>query len=83
MRQLKGHKTWGKQTHSMLGPLSFKLRVLAKQVSQDFMHSFLGLMASGEEPPVPAQGCISIVSGLSQAGGCKAGKRLGDFWQTE
>ena len=29
----------------MLGPLTFKLRTfLAKQVSQDFMHSFLGLI---------------------------------------
>ena len=38
-----------------LGPLSFKLRVLAKQVSQDFMHSFLGLISLGNLP-FPAQG---------------------------
>ena len=31
----------------MLGPLSFKLRILAKQVSQDYIHSFLGLIAQG------------------------------------
>ena len=62
----------GKQTHSMLGPLSFKLRVLAKQVSQDFMHSFLGLIALGTGPfqhrAAPTSG---IVSGLSQAGEVK------------
>ena len=52
----------------MLGPLSFKLRAFsAKQVSQDFMHSFLGLMAPGNHPfqhrAVPPSG---IVSGLNQ-----------------
>ena len=36
------------QTQIRLGPLSFNLRVLAKQVSQDFMHSFLGLITLGE-----------------------------------
>ena len=53
----------------MLEPLSFKLKVLAKQVSQDFMHSFLGLMGLGNLP-FPAQGHThtSIVSGLGQAG---------------
>ena len=57
--QIKGHKTLGKQTHSVLGPLSFKLRVLAKQVSEDFMHSFLGLIALGN-PPFPAQGLTHL-----------------------
>ena len=47
-----------------------KLRAfLAKQVSQDFIHSFLGLIASGNclflLRAVPPSG---IVSGLSQAG---------------
>ena len=32
----------------MLGFLSFKLRILAKQVSQDLMHFFLGLDLLGE-----------------------------------
>ena len=37
-----------------------KLRTfLAKQVSQDFMHSFLGLIAPGN-PPFPAQGCTAL-----------------------
>ena len=59
----------------MLGPLSFKLRAfLAKQVSQDFVHSFLGLMATPHTPAgkrpfqhraVPPS---SIVSGLTQVG---------------
>ena len=43
----KGLYNFGKQTHFGLGPLSFKLRVLAKQVSQSFMYSFLGLIAWG------------------------------------
>ena len=53
----------------MLGSLSFKLRVLAKQVSKDFMHSFLGLVIPGDMP-FPAQGppTSSIVSGLGEAG---------------
>ena len=51
----------------MLGPLSFKLRVLAKQVSQDFMHSFTGLIAPGNLP-FPAQGHTCIVLGLSLVG---------------
>ena len=55
----KGHKTLGKQTHLRLGPLSFKLRVLAKQVSQDFMHSFLGLIAPGN-PLFAAQDCTAL-----------------------
>ena len=71
----------------MLGPL-FKLRAFfAKQVSQDFMHSFLGLMALGNHPvqhrATPAS---SIGLGLSEAGdaeGMRAAKRLGDFVQIE
>ena len=48
---------------------SDKLSVLAKQVSQDFMHSFLGLISLGNVP-FPAQGrtTSSIVSGLGQVG---------------
>ena len=67
----------------MLGPLSFKLRLLAKQVSQDFMHSFLGLITLGN-PPFPAQGdthlqhCFRLKSGR----GSKAAKTLGDFLKT-
>ena len=68
----------------MLG-LIRKLRAFkAKQVSQDFMHSFLDLITPGELP-VPAQGyttlchCFSLKSGR----GSKAAKRLGDFFQTE
>ena len=53
----------------MLGPLSFKLSVLTKQVSQAFMHSFLGLIALGDQPfqhrAAPTSG---IVLGLSQVG---------------
>ena len=50
----KAHSTVGQQTHFIFGPLSFKLRVfLEKQVSQDFMHSFLGLIAP-RNPPFPA-----------------------------
>ena len=45
---------FGEQTNFMLGLLSFKLRVLAKQVSQDFMYSFLGLIAPWNLP-FPAQ----------------------------
>ena len=54
----------------MLGPLSFKLRAfLAKQVSQDFIHYFLGLI-----PPPDcwlwhrAAPSFGIVSGLNQVG---------------
>ena len=36
-----------------------KLRVLAKQVSQDFMYSFLGLIAP-RNLPFPAQGCTTL-----------------------
>ena len=70
--------------HFLLGPLSFKLRVLAKQVSQDSMHSFLGLITPGK-PPFPAQGrthlqhCFRLKAGRES----KAAKRLGDFLQTE
>ena len=53
----------------MLGPLSFKLRVLAKQASQDFMYFFLGVIAPGNCPfqhrTAPTS---SIVSGFSRAG---------------
>ena len=66
----KGHKT-EKQTHFLLGPLSFKLRVfLAKQFSWDFMYSFLGLIAPRNHPfqhrAIPASG---VVSGLKSGGG--------------
>ena len=69
----------------MLGPLSFKLRVfLAKQVSQDFMHSFLRPDGPGE-PPIPAQGRAGLwhYFSLKSGRGSKAAKRLGDFLQTE
>ena len=68
----------------MLGPLSFKLRVLAKQVSQDLMHSFLGLMALGNLP-FPAQDYIALCHcfRLKSGRGSKAAKKLGDFLQTE
>ena len=54
----------------MLGPLLFKLRVfLTKQVSRDFMHSFLDLIALGNCPfqhrSAPP---FSIVSDLNQVG---------------
>ena len=47
-----------------------KLRAFsAKQVSQDFMHSFLGLIALGNCPFLPrASQPFGIVSDLSQAG---------------
>ena len=47
-----------------------KLRTfLAKQVSQDFMHSFLGLIALGNHPFLPRAAPLSgMVSGLNQAG---------------
>ena len=74
----------------MLGPLSFKLRVLAKQVSQGFMYSFLVLITLGNCPFLPRAVPISgIVSGLrpsfkvKSGRGSKAAKRLGDFLQTE
>ena len=47
----------------MFGSLSFKLRVLAKQVSKDFMH-FLGL----DHPRESALSSTGIVSGLRQEG---------------
>ena len=62
-----------------------KLRTfLAKQVSQDFMHSFLGLIAPGN-PPSPAQGCTTLCHcfRLKSGRGSKAAKRLGDFLKTE
>ena len=78
------HKTLGKQAHFRLGPLSFKLRVLAKQVSQDFMHSFLGLISLGNLP-FPAQGFTHLwhCFRLKSSRGSKAAKRLGEFLQTE
>ena len=64
----------------MIGPLSFKLRVLAKQVPQDFMHSFLGLIAPGNLP-VPAQDCTHLCDCFRFKSGreSKAAKRLGGF----
>ena len=64
----EGHKTLGNKL--MLGPLSFKLRAfLAKQVSQEFMHSFLGLITPRYRlfmhRAAPPSG---IVSGLNQVG---------------
>ena len=58
----------GKETHFMLGPLSSKSRAfLAKPVSQDFMCSFLGLIAEGNHLFLPRAALPSvIVSGLSQ-----------------
>ena len=48
----------------MLGHLTFKLRVsLAKQVSQDFLYSFLGLIS-----PLPLLGTGLSGTGLNQAG---------------
>ena len=43
---------------------------LTKQVSQDFIHSFLGLIAPGKCPFLPRAGTLpsGIVSGLSQVG---------------
>ena len=60
-------KLW-EQTHFMLGALSFKLRVfLAKQVLQDFMHSFF--INPGTHPFLHRAALpFSIVSGLSQVG---------------
>ena len=54
----------------MLGPLSFKLRTfLAKQVSQDFVHSFLGLITPGNCLFLPrATPPTGIISGLNQVG---------------
>ena len=69
----------------MLGPLSFKSRAfLAKQVSQDFMHSFLGLIHPLFEPPVPAQGYYTHLLHcfrLKSDGGSKSAKRLGDSYR--
>ena len=48
----------------MLGHLTFKLRVsLAKQVSQDFLYSFLGLIS-----PLPLLGTALSGTGLNQVG---------------
>ena len=51
----------------MLGPLSFKLRVLAKQVSRDFMHSFLRPYCPGNPKPgrVVPNNCLFIIKGYS------------------
>ena len=62
-----------------------KLRTfLAKQVSQGFMYSFLGLIAPGNQP-FPAQDCTTLCHcfRLKAGRGSKAAKRLGDFLQTE
>ena len=60
---------FGEKTSFMLGLLSFKLRVLAKQVSQGFMYSFLVLITLGNCPFLPrAVPPSSIVSGLNWAG---------------
>ena len=57
---------------------------LGKQVSQDFMHSFLGLITPGN-PPFPAQGCTTLwhCFRLKSGRGSKVAERLGDFLQTE
>ena len=54
----------------MLGPLTFKLRAfLTKQVSQDFMHSFLSLITPGSCPFLHRAALPSgIISGLNQLG---------------
>ena len=72
----------------MLGRLSFKLRVfLAKQVSQDFMHSFLGLIVLGNSPFQHRATLTSgIVSGLSQVGEVRKpreGRLLVDIMRTQ
>ena len=69
----------------MLGPLIRKLRAfLAKQVSQGFMHSFLGLIALGNLPfPAPDYTALCHCFRLKSGRGSKAAKRLGDFLQTE
>ena len=75
-----------KETYFVPGPLTFKLRtLLAKQVSQDFMHSFSGLIAPFQEPPVPSQGCTPLGHCFrpESGRGSKATKRLGDFLQIE
>ena len=76
-RVSKGHKTLGKQTHFIFGSLSFKLRVLAKQVSQDFMDSFSGLITPGNSSFL-AQGCTHLwhCFRLKSGRGSKAAKRL-------
>ena len=73
------------RAYSESGSVIRKLRAfLAKQVSQGFMHSFLGLITPGNLP-FPAQGhthlchCFRLKSGR----GSKAAKRLGDSLQTE
>ena len=57
---------------------------LAKQVSQSFKYSFLGLIAPGNLP-FPAQGCTALCHWfrLKSGRGSQAAKRLGDFLQTE
>ena len=61
----------------MLGSLSFKLRVLAKQVSQDFMQSFSALMAPGnhsfQHRATPTSSIISSFEG----GGWRWGSEMG------
>ena len=66
---LKGYKTLGNKLISCLD-LIRKLRAfLVRQVSQDFMYSFLGLIAPGNCPFLPRAAPPScIASGLSQAG---------------
>ena len=51
----------GKPTHFLLGPLSFKLRLLAKKISEDVIQCFLGLITPAALPS-------SIASGFCQAG---------------
>ena len=52
-------KLWGNKFILCFGPLSFKLRVLTKQVSQNFMHSFSGLITPGNLPFL-AKGCTHL-----------------------
>ena len=66
----------------MLGPLTFKLRAfLAKQVSQDLMHSFSGLISPSSTRNHQfwhrAAPLFGIVTGLNQVG--EARQLRGDF----
>ena len=72
----------------MLGPLSFKLRAfLAKQVSQDFMHSFLGLIAPEKCPfqhrATPPSGIVTGLCQVGDAGSQEIRKLLADFLKNE
>ena len=72
----------------MLGPLSFKLRAfLAKQVSQDFMHSFLGLITLGNCPfqrrDTPTFGIVSGLSQVEHAGHQEIRRLLVDRMRTQ